>query len=139
MHGNDGRVPYIWRIFDHPSLSRSLVYRGFLRDDTQQAFFDELFALDFRRSLFQEVYHGQSAGLRGGSSNNFFRCDVRFYTDGMIDCEVARARHGYVHLPIPEGREVLEGLLHHHMEHLTDGVRRSIVSRLVYFPHHENA
>lgn len=98
---------------------------GFLRPDVtkgyfegngnailQRLFFDELLGFSFYRTPFQLVFPGQTAGLvrRAGEG---IEHHVRFYDDGIIDCEEEEARFLLSHYAGKREHrlDVLEGLL----------------------------
>lgn len=82
----------------------------------QQLFFRELLTQGFRRTLWQLVFPGQTAGLIKPIPTQTDGVDeyhVRFYDDGVIDCELEVARFHSMHWvgPRRHGIELLENLL----------------------------
>ena len=66
----------------------------------QQLFFKELLALGFRRTFWQLIFPDQIAGViktvptTESGANQFH---VRFYEDGVIDCEFEMSRFNVLH------------------------------------------
>ena len=84
--------------------------------DLQRKFFEELQAQQFRRTSWQLVFPGQTAGLikpipvQEDGVNEYH---VRFYDDGIIDCELEVDRFNSMHWAGPRrhGVNLLNELL----------------------------
>lgn len=82
----------------------------------QRQFFQELRAQQFRRTAWQLVFPGQTAGLikpipiQEDGVNEYH---VRFYDDGAIDCELEVARFDSMHWAGPRrhGTDLLNELI----------------------------
>ena len=82
----------------------------------QKLFFQELRSQEFKRTVWQLIFPGQVAGLikpipvQVDGVNEYH---VRFYDDGIIDCELEVARFNSMHWTgaRQHGGELLEGLL----------------------------
>lgn len=105
----------------HPcGLIRPKVVLGhFTRDENgrhQELFFRELQQQGFRRTIWQLIFPGQTAGLikrippRPDGANEHH---VRFYDDGIITCETEVDRFSSLHWAGPrrDGIEILTGIL----------------------------
>ncbi len=82
----------------------------------QRSFFDELRAQGFKRTPWQLVFPGQTAGIikpipvQEDGVNEYH---VRFYNDGIIDCELEVARFDSMHWAGPRrhGVDLLNELI----------------------------
>ena len=82
----------------------------------QKIFFEELRYQGFKRTIWQLVFPGQTAGLVKKipmQLNGVNEYHVRFYDDGTIDCEVEISRFDSLHWigPRQHGTEMLENIL----------------------------
>ena len=106
---------YPWALF------RPRIVRGYFQASEhryyQEIFFQALLRAGFKRTRWQMVLPGQTAGLvkriprRSDGTNQYH---VRFYEDGMIDCEV---EHHNFHIRHWSGareksKDFLEDILH---------------------------
>ncbi|MBI2573703.1 hypothetical protein HYV86_07595 [Candidatus Woesearchaeota archaeon] len=86
------------------------------RAEHQKIFFEQLLGLNFHRTPWQLVFPGQTAGLIKRippSLDGINEYHVRFYNDGVIDCELEVDRFSRNHWagPRQQGAELLETLL----------------------------
>jgi len=82
----------------------------------QELFFNELRSQGFKRTIWQLIFPGQTAGLIKTiprQQNGINEYHVRFYNDGTIDCELEVARFDSLHWigPRQHGKEILEKLI----------------------------
>ncbi|MFC1723115.1 hypothetical protein ACFL0V_03170 [Nanoarchaeota archaeon] len=85
-----------------PALAYPHVWRGhFKRDLTgryQRTLFNYLLSQGFRRTPLQLVFPKQTAGLiKTLESEDVDEAHVRFYSDGVISCELEQGRYGEYH------------------------------------------
>ena len=127
----------------YPSgVTRPRVARGYFTDDEngayQKLFFEELLSHGFRRTAFQLIFPGQTAGLIRKiepPQNGMDEIHVRFYDDGVIAAELEYGRFSADHWR--EKREpstaVLEKILDTELTHLSSsvsaGIRRQFQDR----------
>jgi hypothetical protein len=79
-----------------PAFLRPVVMRGYFEAHAQgylqEVFFHELLRQGFKRTVWQLVLPGQTAGLVYKvvvpESEVLYQYHVRFYSDGTIDCEL---------------------------------------------------
>jgi hypothetical protein len=111
------------------------VYWGHFTDDekgrNQRIFFDELFYLGFRRTPWQLVFPGQTAGIVKKiepTPEGVDEYHIRFYDDGIIDCELEVNRFNGWHWvgPRRHGVDLLENILDSEMTRLPQDVRDAI-------------
>jgi len=109
-----GISKFKWGLFDNK------VYNGYFVDNDsgffQKIFFDELLKLGFGRTRFQLIYPQQTAGLIKRIPITKEKVDeyhIRFYSDGIIDCELEVNRFHSLHWSGPRihGSFLLEGIL----------------------------
>lgn len=103
---------------------RPKVVRGYFtveeRGNLQKMLFDELLRLGFRRTYWQLVFPGQTAGIvkkipsADGNANEYH---VRFYEDGVIDCEFEFHRFSTLHWNGERSQD--PALLEHFLPHTT--------------------
>ncbi len=84
--------------------------------DLQKSFFDELRAQGFKRTAWQIVFPGQIAGIIKTippEEDGINEYHVRFYDDGVIDCELEVARFNSMHWagPRKDGTQLLHSLI----------------------------
>jgi len=99
---------------------KPVVVLGHFRPDEvgnlQRIFFSELRAQGFKRTPWQLVFPGQTAGiikLISIQEDGVNEYHVRFYNDGVIDCELEVARFDSMHWVGPRryGVEILNDLI----------------------------
>ncbi len=120
-----------------PALIKPSVYWGHFKDDEngnyQRVFFNELISNNFRRTPWQLVFPQQTAGLikkfpRNEEGVNEYH--VRFYSDGVIDCEqeVGRFEKGHWSGPRFHSTNPLEKILNNEMLSLPQNTKDHIKS-----------
>lgn len=90
----------------------TLNYNGYLR----RLFFQELCSQGFKRTFWQLVFPGQTAGLIKSipvQANGVNEYHVRFYNDGIIECELEVSRFNSLHWHGHRlhGEELLDNIL----------------------------
>lgn len=142
-HDSRGNIDYVldfvYGAIKYPcALIKPRVYYGYFTNDdkgsNQKAFYDELVYLGFKRTLWQLVFPGQTAGLIKKielSSEGVDEYHIRFYDDGIIDCELEVNRFDRWHWAGPRrhGVGLLENILDNEMVHLPREVRDAIRPR----------
>lgn len=104
-------------------IQPQVVFGYFTKDQkgaSQQIFFDELLRIGFQRTFWQLVFPRQTAGLVKKIAEQFDRVNeyhIRFYDDGIIDCELEVHRFGSMHWigPRKHGIHLLEELVEKEM------------------------
>ena len=96
----------------------------------QKLFFDELSKIGFKRTYWQLVFPNQTAGLImkiPALSNGVDEYHVRFYEEGMVDCELEVNRFDRWHWAGPRnvGNYLLNDILSK-MTHLSEPHRKMI-------------
>lgn len=87
------------------ALTRPKVWKGYFapgeRGEYQKRLFDYLLEIGFKRTRFQIVFPTQTAGLIKKLDNPTYdkpnEAHVRFYRDGVIDCELEYSRFDVRH------------------------------------------
>ena len=119
------------------ALIKPRVYRGYFTNDekgsNQKEFFEGLLNLGFERTFWQLVFPGQTAGLIKKiepSPEGVDEYHIRFYEDGIIDCELEVNRFNSQHWAGPrhQGVDLLENILDDKMVGLPLNVKDSIRS-----------
>lgn len=96
------------------------VVQGYFNADKigryQKLFFDELLHLGFKRTYWQLVFPNQTAGLVKKippTPEGVDEYHIRFYSDGVIDCELEVNRFNGWHWVGPRkcGKDLLEDIL----------------------------
>ena len=101
----------------HNQLASNLgIFAKDERAEHQKIFFEQLLGLNFRRTPWQLVFPGQTAGLVKRippDLDGINEYHVRFYNDGIVDCEREVDRFSRSHWAGPrhQGTELLETLL----------------------------
>jgi hypothetical protein len=106
---------YPWALF-RPSIVRGYFDAG-EQSRYQQIFFDALVRAGFKRTRWQLVLPGQTAGLVkrvAPDPQGANQYHVRFYRDGTIDCELEHHNFHIRHWSGARrrGADLLEGILH---------------------------
>lgn len=120
-----------------PALIKPSVYWGHFEGDEignyQRIFFNELLLLNFKRTPWQLVFPQQTAGLikkfpRNEEGVNEYH--VRFYSDGVIDCEqeVGRFERGHWSGPRIQDIQLLEDILNTKIDSLPPDLKERIKS-----------
>jgi hypothetical protein len=79
------------------------------KGDLQRLYFEELRQQQFRRTIWQLVFPGQTAGLikriptQTDGTNEYH---VRFYNDGLVDCELEVDRLSLTHWNGPRQHDI---------------------------------
>lgn len=97
----------------------------------QKLFFNELRMQGFRRTIWQLIFPGQVAGLVKKipvQQNGVNEYHVRFYEDGIIDCELEVSRFERLHWsgPRQHGSELLVELLNNSASLTCDETKEKI-------------
>lgn len=118
-------VKYPW------GIAKPKVVRGYFAsgpfEKSQRLFFEALLKRGFRRTKWQVVLPGQTAGLIKRippHKNGADECHIRFYDDGTIECEIEHRRGHIYHLSAVRWRskEYLEDILNEHKDELNPEV-----------------
>ena len=114
-------MKYPWGLM-HPKEVRGYFAPG-PNQAHQQHFFETLLKKGFKRTKFQVILPGQTAGLIKRippQENGADECHVRFYDDGTIECEIEHHRLHVGHLSDVRWRSIdfLEGILKEHLDEL---------------------
>ena len=131
-------LDFVYGSIQYPSgWFKPAVTQGYFNDDEigryQKIFFDELLRLGFRRTYWQLVFPNQTAGLvkkLPPGTDGVDEYHVRFYSDGVIDCELEVNRFNGWHWvgPRKHGIHLLEQLLDNEMKglpvHISIPIRR---------------
>ncbi len=116
-------------------LSRRDVARGYFAStphgNLQQIFFHELLACGFRRTHWQIVFPGQTAGLIRKIDPPIQGMDeihIRFYEEGRICAELEYGRFSLGHFRAQRvpSTDILEHILVHEMDSLSSLVKEGI-------------
>ena len=111
------------------------VVRGYFNPDdkgnNQKLFFDELLEIGFERTYWQLVFPDQTAGLIKKippTPEGVDEYHIRFYSDGVIDCELEVNRFNGWHWvgPRKHGMNVLESILIDEMNNLSSEQKNKI-------------
>jgi len=114
---------------------RPFVVRGYFNKDligqNQKLFFDELLKLGFRRTYWQLVFPLQTAGLVKRISptpDGIDEYHIRFYSDGVIDCELEVNRFDRWHWAGPRrhGMDLLHSILDNDISGFESGLKENI-------------
>jgi hypothetical protein len=117
----------LYCVSKYPSCwMRLSVWQGHFTDDEngniQRIFFDELLNSGFKRTPWQVVFPGQTAGLikKIAPSPKEDEYHIRFYDDGTIAGELEVNRFNCLHCvgPRRDGIDLLENILDKEMMHL---------------------
>jgi len=115
-------------------LKPAVVKGYFNKDDIgkyQKLFFDELIQLGFKRTYWQLVFPNQTAGLVKKippTTEGVDEYHIRFYSDGVIDCELEVNRFNGWHWvgPRKHGVDLLENILYNEINNLSVEDRQKV-------------
>ncbi len=99
----------------------------------QKIFFDGLLAIGFKRTYWQLVFPGQTAGLVKKialQDNGVDEYHIRFYNDGIIDCELEVNRFNGWHWdgPREHGISLLQEILEKEINNILHNDKEKISS-----------
>jgi len=116
---------------------RPKVFKGYFANTNngiyQKIFFDRLLAIGFRRTYWQLVFPGQTAGLvktKTLKNNGVDEYHIRFYDDGIIDCELEVNRFNGWHWdgPRQHGISLLHEILEKEIANISYKTKKEISS-----------